>query len=350
MILGAGSYGQVQVRDGKAIKTFAKLSHLIQEYIALRYLNDCKYVVKSKGVNFEKLELHMELYDNSLRKWYETKIDNGGISDDEIMIILRDVLMGLVELHDRQLAHGDLKPGNILIRNQPLGAVLGDCGFVSIAKYAKVDRTAPVYKDPIVSHDSSHDMFSFGICFLEMIAKIKINKQVNYEKLRKIIMDNVENRDYRKILYNLLHEDKDRRPTARDLLYRLFSISPEKWINPHVDSSGTGSRLRINIPKENIEYIRALIKNTAYKYEINRGQRGYGALIAYIQNHNIDPSMYDIYVGVTLMTLSATFGKSGYRVGNASKLADGKFSTLQIYEILNNILSDVSFINIILAP
>jgi hypothetical protein len=38
MILGSGSYGQVIVRDGKAVKKFSKLSHLIQEYMALKYL------------------------------------------------------------------------------------------------------------------------------------------------------------------------------------------------------------------------------------------------------------------------------------------------------------------------
>lgn len=357
MILGQGSYGEVSVRDGKAVKRFSKLSHLIQEYLALRYLNDCNYVVHSKGVDFANLELHMELYGGSLRKWLEDKRYHQGTSHEEIIKILHDILLGLIELHDRELAHGDLKPGNILIRNMPLKAVLGDCGFVSVAKYAKVDRTAAIYRDPIISHDSSHDMFSFGICFLEMIAEIKINRQATYDELKQVVVDKVEDPEYRKIIYNLLHEDKDRRPTARSLLYRLFKENPPKWIKPTLiesdpSRSGTGhhGRIAVSILSDDRNYIRKLMKVTAYEFEINRGKKGYGALISYIDNHQIQPSSYKIYTAVTLMILSAIFGKSGFREPEVLNLCEDKYRLEFIYSILQDMLSDHIFISLLLAP
>lgn len=342
MILGQGAYGAVCARDGKAVKKFSKLSHIIQEYIALQYLNDCQYVVKTKGVNFSNLELEMELFDCSLRKWLEDKsADKPDM--EKIHILSRDVLLGLIELHDRSLVHGDLKPGNILVRLNPLGAVLGDCGFVSIYKYAKVDRTAPIYRETVISHDPSHDMFSFGICLLEMIADIKIYRQPSYQELSEMIRDRVRNPGYKKILYNLLHEDKDRRPTARNVLYMLYRENPPQWIKPDMASETTISH------EDNI-HIRKLMKATAYKFGINRGKKGYGALISYINNHKTDASVYQLYTGVTLMILSALFGKSGFRQEEVYSLCGQKYTHENIHKALEEMSSDYTFLNILLAP
>jgi serine/threonine protein kinase len=346
MFLGSGAYGSVFVRDDKAVKTFSKLSHLIQEYLALRYLDDCEYVVHAKGVDFAHMELEMELYDCSLRKWLELQHEKRDQDKSyslemmraNIMIILRDVLIGLVELHDRELAHGDLKPGNILIRKEPLKAVLGDCGFVSVAKYAKVDRTAAIYRDPIIGHDRSHDMFSFGICFLEMIAEIKINRQPTYEELKSIVKSKIENPEHRKIIYNLLHEDKERRPDSRSLLYRLFKQNPTKWVRPNMASP--------NIQDE--KHIRSLMKNTSYEFGIHRGKKGYGALLSYIDNHNIPSKYHHIYAAVTLMILSSIFGKSGFREQEAMSLCEDRYDLPFIYTILGNMMKDTIFVNILL--
>lgn len=342
-MLGKGAYGAVSVRDGKAVKKFAKLSHLIQEYIALKYLQDCKYVVHPKGVDFANLELHMELYDSSLRQWLE---NNSNVTMTQINTIVRDVLRGLVELHDRSLAHGDLKPGNILVKVNPLSAVLGDCGFVSIAKYAKVTRTAPIYRDPVVNHDPAHDMFSFGVCLLEMVADIRINRQPTYDQLKQIIHEKVDDQEYKKILYNLVHEDKDRRPTARQLLYRLFNENPPRWVKPNVFVN----KNQILSPDSAEKQIIKVMKATSMQYDINRPKKGYGALMFYIDKHRIDSSRYRIYTAVTLMILSATFGKSGFREQEVYKFCDHKYSYDSIYRVLEDLLSDDVFLTVLLAP
>lgn len=347
MILGEGSYGQVRIRDGKAVKKFSKLSHLIQEYMALRYLDDCKYVVHAKGVDFPNLELHMELYDCSLRKWIQEQNVKDGPKLQDILTILEDVLQGLIELHDRGLAHGDLKPGNILIKRQPLRAVLGDCGFVSIAKYAKVERTAAIYREPTVSHDVTHDMFSFGICLLEMIGDIKFNRQAEYKELREAVYEKIENKEYRKIIYNLLHPERDRRPDARSLLYRLFQKKPLKW---HRETSMEASSNVVSVLLEDRRFIRRLMKDTAHVYKINRGKKGYGALLTYIDTHQIPVSKHRLYTAVILMILSAIFGKSGFRQREVLQLCENRHTEFEMYTVLEQVLSDPVFINILLAP
>jgi serine/threonine protein kinase len=353
-ILGQGSYGQVSVRNGMAIKKFSKLSHLIQEYLALKYLSDCSYVVHCTGVDFARLEMAMELYDGSLRHWIDKQNNTGGLLESSVMAILRDILLGLCELHDRELAHGDLKPGNVLVSNNPMKVVLGDCGFVSVAKYAKVERTAPVYRDPVVTHEWTHDMYSFGICFLEMLAGIKINRQASYSELKDIVQTKIKNSEYRKIIYNLLHEDKARRPTARYLLQRLYDLDPPKWKRPEikVPSRAHGDSLRVvlSISPEDCNDIRRTIKTYARNYKINRGKKSYGALVSFIENNNIERKHYFLYTAVTLMIISSMFGESGFRDVEALKLCGSGYNNSDIYSALEHLLSDATFINILLLP
>ena len=143
--LGRGAYGKVIKKNNTAIKQFAYLPHVIQEHSALMYLKDCNYIVHETAVNLPKNELTMELYDMSLRHYLSSECCCVAC----INTILHNILMGMIELHDRQLSHSDLKPGNILIRKEPLKAVLGDCGFVSVSKYSKQQRTAHSYRDLI---------------------------------------------------------------------------------------------------------------------------------------------------------------------------------------------------------
>lgn len=341
MKLGQGSYGEVTSYNGKAIKKFSKLSHLIQEYVALKYLDDCQYVVHSKDVNFDNLELSMELYDSSLRNWLEN--NQGKILKQETMNILHDILLGLIEFHDRGLAHGDIKPSNILVKKRvdgTLKVVLGDCGFVSIAEYAKVDRTASMYRDPIISHDSTHDMFSFGICFLEMIGGIRINKQASYLELEHIIVNKIVNPKYKKIALNLLQEDKSERFSARQLLLQLFNESPPKWTK--VTTNHTECL--------NKEGMRKLIKDTSRRYKINRAQRGFWALCCFIDDTNLNSGYHEVYTFVTLMILSIIFGKSGFRISNIMELTEDKFDIGFIHNILEEMLSSRKFLTILLRP
>lgn len=385
-ILGQGSYGEVYVKDGKAVKKFKKLSHLIQEYLALKYLQETNYIVHAKNVDFANLELHMELYDCSLRKWLEEKKNHKGISSDELKKLIHDILLGLIELHDRRLAHGDLKPGNILVRKNPFKCVLGDCGFVSIDKYAKVERTAATYRDPVIDYDNSHDMFSLGILLLEIIGELKIHQQAKYHELKDVVRDNIEDERYRKIIYNLLHEDRNRRPSARYLLNLLYSENPKEWIRPIIavesEDASSNNLSIVNSMNNSVNsapsissnrqailssrqvilpiagnsgdeykiYIRKNMKKIAFEYNINRAKKGYGALVNYLERNRINTDLYVLYMAITLMILSSIFGKSGFNENEVSELTNDKYKSSAIYKILDSLISDSIFINILLSP
>jgi len=343
MSLGRGSYGEVHVRNGKAVKKFSKIAHLIQEYSALTYLYDCKYVVRTSDINLEDKELHMDLYDCSLRDWL---INDPKPNIRDVMIIIHDVLMGLIELHDRGLAHGDIKPSNILVRKHPLGAVLGDCGFVSISKYAKLERTAPIYRDIKVGTDTSHDMYSFGICFLELIANIHFKQPPKtYDELKLMINKYVHNNHYHKLISMVVSENKEARPSARTVLEILFQQSVPEW-NRSIIVRPTSQK---RITDEDKEQIRTAMKEIAKAYKVRRPKRGYGALLSYIEYANVAESKYNLYIVVTLLILSAIFGQNGMLIINIHKIADEAYTYNEIYTALYKLLHDRVYMRTLLA-
>ena len=332
MILGKGTYGEVSRKNNKAVKKFKSLNHLIQEYAALKYLSDCSKIVKCVGVSFENLELHMELYDLSLRGWLQKY--KGRLEEKKVMVIIHDVLLGLVQLQERGFAHGDIKPSNILVRESPLGAVLGDCGFVSVAKYSKVERTAAPYRDPVIVRDINHDMFSLGICFLELLGNVRLGEQHSYEAL-KVLTKQVPRQDHAEIIRNLLHEDRSRRPPAQVVMQYLFSKAS-------IHNESIGYR-EINIEEKPTGKIRSTMKRICAQMRINRGRRGYTALMYYIQKNKIEISKHNIHAVAVLMILSSVFGEKSCKQKEISMLM--RVPHEDIHPIIGSMLSDDNFLH-----
>ena len=342
-VLGKGAYGEVCKKNGNAVKQFDGLRHIIQEYTALKYLSDCEYIVKSKNVDFSKLQIEMELYDCNLKTWIKQNKTN----DDYIRsrdIVIHDVLSGLVELHDRGLCHGDLKPGNILVRNKPLKAVLGDCGFVSISKYTKTHLTTRNYRDPVYERSPAHDMFSFGICLYELITNKRVFMRNSYEEYNRVIKKYVNDKFYYKIISSLLHEDKNKRLTSRETLNKLFNEVPDKWITPSLTKHNS------RLSEHETESIRDIVKVIGHQNKINRSNQGYVAILNYLNKHEVDSDLYMTYTLITLMILSSIFGKPGFNDEKCLNLccSNKKISAADLHNIVDKLLSNMDYISTLL--
>jgi len=287
--LGKGTYGSVVQIGDRAVKSFEYRKPLLQEYAALRYLSNtnCKYVVKVVDVDVENNQLSMEVYDMNLRKWRLKNIKEDDYHTNA-RIILHDILCGLVELHDRGLVHADFKPGNILIRKKPLGAVLGDVGFVSIAKYTKVDRTGPLYRDPTPVKDVAHDLFSLGMIMFELVTGNHLTRLGNHDEYQTIAQTYVKDPEYLEIINNLFQADHTRRYSARALLMRIFGEDYPRWQVPDIIATIT--------PKPDI---RTKFKAAAERFGVKRDKLGYLALLL-VREY---PSTLDIAAMLHLLTV-----------------------------------------------
>src|SRR5437868_852553 len=106
IVLGEGGFGEVILRDGKAVKKFERLRHIIHEYAAAMYLKGCPYIVPVHGADFKRYEMTMELFHGSLSKWLRKER-----TEQQKLVAFRETLRALVYLYDLSLVHGDIKPG-----------------------------------------------------------------------------------------------------------------------------------------------------------------------------------------------------------------------------------------------
>jgi len=341
LILGKGAYGEVFLKDGNAVKKFDGLRHITQEYAALKYLSNCQHIVNVKNVNFENLQIEMELYDCNLKKWLS---NNKKIDIESRNKIIHDILYGLIELHDRGLCHGDLKPGNILIKNDPLKAVLGDCGFVTISKYTKTNLTTKNYRDPVYERTSAHDMFSFGICLYELITNRRLFYKNSYDEYKKIVKKFVENSFYYEIISSLLDEDKLKRPTSKELMSKLFDKKIDTFVPKDI------KKYDENISNIEEDMIREIIKVLGHQNKINRCNQGCIAILNFLNKYTIEIDYYTIYTLITLMILSSVFGKPGFNEEKCFLLCSSckNITKQKFYEILYELLNDVDYISILL--
>ncbi len=262
-ILGSGAYGEVYKTGDTAIKKYDRLAPLVQEYLALIYIQEsaedygtpkaAERIVRSKGFDLNAREMSMHAHQSNFREWMTTSFD-----PKQVVQILVDILVGLAFLHSRGLAHGDIKPSNILIDKESFldsaetiayryRATIGDCGFVTVSKHLKINCTAKTYRDPSGIKDSFHDIYSLAICVIEVVHGItsyyvrnidnikKANPFVKvetleciipHEMLTKTIVDKVPltGTFHRDLLLNMVNVDRSKRPSARQLLEYVLQV------------------------------------------------------------------------------------------------------------------------------
>lgn len=337
-VLGEGAYGLVTKRNGRAVKKFKRINSLVQEYIASKYLRSCEFIVDAYDANYKDLEMEMELFDGSLRDY----LNDHGFHYDTRMLILKHILYALIDIHGRGVVHGDLKCGNILVNTKPMRVVLGDLGFVSVSKFAKCERTAAIYRDPVVIRAPSHDIFSFGIIFIEMIGRAGIKKQYSYEELQNMAANKLTGHTQRDAILACVHAKHDKRPTASYLLKHLF----------HEDRVYTKVPYDLTMDfkvceKEQLE-IRRVIQKTAEDYKISRSRIGYIVVLYCLTVYQPSSDTHMLWIGTVLLVLSAIFGKSGFREEAVISFCEHRFSKKDIYNTLDKICQNTAVVDMLM--
>lgn len=329
MLLGEGSYGAVYKRDNNAVKKFEKRSHLVQEWMAGFYLRNMNNIVHLISFNLRDKEITMKLHQSSLRQL----LNKESLTGTDKLRIFHDILCGLNELHSRGLVHGDIKPGNILVDMHPVKAVLGDLGFVSKKRYAKVERTAANYRDPKPQHSPAHDMFSIGILMIELFGKSRLPKKIEYNALREAAYKCLPTPIYQTAEL-LLSKDPEVRPNADKLLRDIF--------NENKDISR--SYRSLEAPEDN--KIKDWMRDIAKVNNIHRYDRGYKAIIIYLFKNGINYSNYRKYSACMLFVLSSLFGKSGF---NEERIISycGEIKLIDIWKILEGFMQDYDVVSIL---
>ncbi|AYV86354.1 MAG: putative eukaryotic translation initiation factor 2-alpha kinase 1 [Solumvirus sp.] len=333
LVLGKGAYGSVVARDGYAYKKFEKADHLIQEFSAGSYLRNvgAKNIVVVHEANHKTLELKMDQYDMNLRKFFESNPDHA-----KKMSVFHDILWGLCEIHSRDLVHGDIKPGNILVKiskNGEPSAYIGDLGFVSLAPYSKVRRTTQVYRDEKMMQHHSHDLYSLGIVMLELFGNIKVMDKLTHDEVIEYCGEKIKNRKFSEAIIALTADNYKERPDCDKLLKDFFKI---EFKVPKRDAPDCKHGLSEKTVSKFTDWLKPLCR----EYKIKRGKHGLAGLLIYIAKYTeATKGHFKLHAGVMVMILSSLFGKSKFQEHELQKWCKKKYSHEQVLAATASLLA-----------
>lgn len=337
--VGKGAYGSVTVKGNKATKKLNKFSHVVQEAVAGFFLVGQENIVEFLEASIVKKTITMKRYEKTLRNWMDKEESHPLELKNEVS---KQFLRGLMNIHALKLVHGDVKPGNIFVNEKPLKVVIGDLGFISLAPFSKVERTAAVYRDKNPVSCYGHDIYSAGIILLEIYGELKISMQADYSQIHDAIKEEISDPKMRRILLDMTSERHDMRPLIKDVYFRMFGERIEyPVIKNHFEA-----------PYNNKE-IRSIMVDLADKYEIQRAHRGYKALIHYINTNSRNyvncKKAGKKYAVSMIFILSSVFGRfTKFNEKMAAEYCDCEIS--EIISVTEELCLNREIVHIIMSP
>eukprot|EP00892_Ulva_mutabilis_P005077 jgi/Ulvmu1/2941/UM149_0020.1 len=215
----------------KEARLLAQLaSHELQSVNVIRY--------QESFIDHDYLCIVMELCDGDLEtQLKKRKRSQSFYSEDEIMEIFVQVLMGLAHIHNNRILHRDLKAQNIFLSKGGI-VKLGDLGIAKLLEttleQCKSVVGTPYYMAPEVCSSSPYtsqaDMWSLGCVLYELCTlEHAFSADSLYALIFRIVngsFDQIDHTQYSSSLSSLvtalLDKDPARRPTCRSLLKSEF--------------------------------------------------------------------------------------------------------------------------------
>ncbi|MGC0896546.1 MULTISPECIES: protein kinase domain-containing protein [Pantoea] len=134
-----------QLCDSKRLKRIVRVLDAGDEVLDNNYMHVVPYLI-------------LELADHGdIRKYLSTSAE---ISILAKLQHLKDVALGLIQLHNSSIAHQDIKPSNIMIFSE-LGAKIGDLGRASLQGQPQIHDAYPIAGDP--SYAPPEQIYSYSV-------------------------------------------------------------------------------------------------------------------------------------------------------------------------------------------
>jgi len=245
--LGEGSYGSVwkaqHLKTGTttAIKRVPVENDLDEILNEIKIMKQCRspYIISYYGSYFKDSELWIVMEFCGAGSVSDLmRITDKTLNEEQIAVILKDALKGLLYLHSKRKIHRDIKAGNILLNNKGEGklADFGVSGQLSdtMAKRQTVIGT-PFWMAPEViqevGYDVKADLWSLGITSIEMaegkppysnIHPMRAIFMIPSRPPPKLTEPDKASKDFNDFVAQCLIKNPEQRPTAADLLKHPF--------------------------------------------------------------------------------------------------------------------------------
>ncbi len=229
-----GSPDEPAIAAAQEAKTLARLNHP-----AIRSFHDWG---QSEGGSYLVLE-YIEGY--TLEQWLR---ENGSMSEERVVAILRSVLAALRHAHAQGVVHGDIKPANIIM--DVSGTVkLTDFGSARWQREQGAQIWAtPVYAAPEVFRGKhlglTSDLYSLAATALSLLSGKPVSSQ---EDGKHVSGTDLSSSQLCQFLCGAMHPESERRPSL-DAWEQFLTVkwrpvawfSPESTVRTPVDSGSVG--------------------------------------------------------------------------------------------------------------
>jgi len=245
--LGEGSYGSVwkavHMKTGTvtAVKRVPVENDLDEILNEIKIMKQCRspYIISYFGSYFKDSELWIVMeYCGAGSVSDIMRITDKTLTEDQIAVVLKDALKGLVYLHSLRKIHRDIKAGNILLNDKGEGklADFGVSGQLSdtMAKRNTVIGT-PFWMAPEViqevGYDVNADIWSLGITAIEMgegkppysnIHPMRAIFMIPSRPPPKLTEPDSWSADFNDFIAKCLSKNPEQRPSASDIIKHAF--------------------------------------------------------------------------------------------------------------------------------
>ena len=243
--IGKGAFGKVfQVQKDNKYYALKKVSisyteltnNKIEEYnkmISILSNINNKYIIKyyQTFIRGDDFYILMEYGGNLNLKQFiaNYKNKNKAIEEKTIKDIIKQICLGLKDIHDSNLIHRDLKPENIFI-NDNKDIKIGDFGIskyfgpnkdylVTLKKAGSIFYTAPEIIDNGIYNEKA-DMFSLG-CVIYELFHLRVYYNDKLFKTIKTIDKEIYNYKWQEIINSLLQPNYNKRMSI-DKVYNII--------------------------------------------------------------------------------------------------------------------------------
>ena len=240
--LGKGGYGRViQVKSKSDEKFYAIKEIIIKDEMEENIKNEadilskfnCNNIVKyyDSYLDKDKFYILMEYCDGqNLRDFINNNSKNNELIEENILYnIIKQICIGLKEIHDKNIIHRDIKPENIFI-NEKTDIKIGDFGiskyFGNNKEYTKTLKQAGsiYYMAPEILnkgiYNEKSDMYSLG-CIIYELFNLRIYYNDKTTKDIKQIDTKMYNHKWQEIINSLLQPNYNQRMSI-DKVYNII--------------------------------------------------------------------------------------------------------------------------------